>query len=288
MGEFSAAWLALRAAADQRSRATDLIAPLRDLCARQATIRVLDLGCGTGANMRVLAPVLGGVQAWRGVDADRSLLACCDLETRRWAAAMGYHWDPVRRCARGQTPPFECALRTHAADLTAGPDVLPLAHSDLVTASALLDLVSEAWLSRLVSACAQRGLPMLFVLTYDGRITFDPVDELDHTLVELVNQHQGRDKGFGPALGPAAVGRLEALANRFGYQVQARRSDWQLGAGDAPLQRALIQGWYQAACEQNPAAAPALQAWCSAREEAIAQGRLGILVGHRDQLLMPL
>ena len=40
----------------------------------------------------------------------------------------------------------------------------------LVTASALLDLVSEEWLRVLAVRCAESGAAVLFALSYDGRI----------------------------------------------------------------------------------------------------------------------
>src|SRR5262249_58931637 len=50
---------------------------------------------------------------------------------------------------------------------------------NLVTASALLDLVSDDWLDRLVTEVAARQLPFYAALNYDGRVSFDPVEPLD-------------------------------------------------------------------------------------------------------------
>ena len=74
---------------------------------------------------------------------------------------------------------------------------------DLVTTSALLDLVSDEWLERLVVEAAARRLPVYAALTYDGRVEassrpmpFDPKSSPPSIA------HQRTDKGFGPALGP--------------------------------------------------------------------------------------
>ena len=86
-----------------------------------------------------------------------------------------------------------------------------VAGQNLVTASALLDLVSESWLAGLVRRCADNACGAYFALTYDGevqwmtesaagwRIDDDPDDGL---VRDAVNRHQRSDKGFGPALGP--------------------------------------------------------------------------------------
>jgi hypothetical protein len=59
MSGFSAEWLALREPVDAASRNPELIAADRLATARARFLSVLDLGSGTGANFRFLAPLLG-------------------------------------------------------------------------------------------------------------------------------------------------------------------------------------------------------------------------------------
>jgi len=94
MGDFSADWLALREPADSRARSAALVRQLADRFVESPNapgttrLRVLDLGCGTGANLRYLAPrlapSLGGrrwvTQDWTCVDRNLGLLA--DLPRR--------------------------------------------------------------------------------------------------------------------------------------------------------------------------------------------------------------
>ena len=47
---------------------------------------------------------------------------------------------------------------------------------DLVTTSALLDLVSDEWLRRLAVEAAARRLPVYAALSYDGRVEMTPAD----------------------------------------------------------------------------------------------------------------
>ena len=71
---FTADWLALREPVDHRSRAADLVAPVAEWWGSRPGQRVLDLGSGTGSNLRYLAPRLPGEQAWTLVDRDAALL----------------------------------------------------------------------------------------------------------------------------------------------------------------------------------------------------------------------
>lgn len=260
MSAFSAEWLALREPADAAARAEALLAPLRHPSA--GTRRIVDLASGTGANIRYLAPRLEGPQAWLAVDRDPRLLATVERAT----------WPPHVRVA------------TRILDLGAGFDAGLLAGCRLVTASALLDLVSRAWIERLARDCADAGADALFALTYDGRIEWSPSDSDDALVRTLLNRHQRRDKGFGPALGPDAVASAAECFRAHGYETRLAPSDWRLGADAGALQDALIEGWRTAAAEIEPAAAGALDAWAARRRARLAAGASRLVVGHADLL----
>jgi SAM-dependent methyltransferase len=258
MSGFSAEWLALREPWDHAARSTaitDLAIRAATRAAREAP-RVVDLGCGTGSNVRYLAARFAQPPAWRLVDYDAAHLASA-------AATVG---DGVE---------------TVLADL-GRLDASMLSHAGLVTASALLDLVSERWLAELVRLCADASAPVLFALSYDGRTVCAPHDADDALVVRLVNAHQQTDKGFGPALGPDASGTLAALLHEAGYEVHRATSDWHLDASASTLQRALIDGWAQAACELSPADTARVHAWRDRRLAQVTAGTSRIVVGHED------
>jgi SAM-dependent methyltransferase len=267
---FDAAWLALREGVDHRSRAAGLLAPLRAWWTARRAAAVLDLGCGTGSNLRYLAPKLPGRQTWTLVDHDAGLLA------RVEAPSADVNVLPVR------------------ADLA---DVGPweLAGVDLVTASALLDLVSRSWLAALVDSCADARCGVLFALTYDGTIDWlgrdadagAGSDPLDAWVRDAVNRHQRRDKGLGLALGPTAGPVAEALFRARSYRTWLLPSPWRLGPGDAELAHRLVTGWSSAALEERPEAADAVRNWGERRTWSVGREGFGLVVGHLDLLALP-
>ena len=87
MSGFSPDWLTLRAPYDAAARDKALLERLRDWRVRMGEIGILDLGCGTGASLRALAPLLGGRQCWIMADHDPALLKAIPDHTARWAAA---------------------------------------------------------------------------------------------------------------------------------------------------------------------------------------------------------
>ena len=74
---FTLDWLALREPVDHRSRSELALAGLRDWWRARRASRVVDLGCGTGSNLRYLAPRLAGGRA-----PERGLLAVLEERGR--------------------------------------------------------------------------------------------------------------------------------------------------------------------------------------------------------------
>lgn len=269
MTGFAAEWLALREPADAAARSAALAARAAARLASRLTDdarrAVVDLGCGTGANLRYLAPRLGGAEDWWLVDDDPALLARCERQASR-----------AVKSAR--------SVRTARLDLATGLRSLALPTGALVTASALLDLVSASWLETLAERCAAASADVLFALTYDGAVELLPREPEDERVRELVNRHQQRDKGFGPALGPAAAGHAAAIFEAAGYRVETARSDWRLGAEQGELQAALLAGWRSAAAEVEPEWGGRLEEWLRRRMAHVVGGRSALRVGHTDLL----
>jgi len=262
VGDFTADWLALREPADHRARSARLAREIARRLIGRPPLHVVDLGSGTGSNLRYLAPRLPPVQHWRLVDRDRALLVRIRKPTA-WAVVASVHLQP-----------------RDLADLEANADLFK--GVSLVTASALLDLVSAAWIDALAERCRLSRAASLFALTYDGRIACTPADGDDEMVRDLVNRHQRTDKGFGPALGADAADAVQRAFASRGFTVDREQSDWTLDGSDGELQRQLIDGWAAAAVEMQPADATAIEAWRQRRLEHVAAARSAIVVGHAD------
>jgi SAM-dependent methyltransferase len=226
---------------------------------------VIDLGCGIGATVRALSPLLQGPQQWLLVDHDARLLE--------------------------HAPPRvgNALCRTVCLDLASELHRLPFEGCTLVTASALLDLVGMHWLQMLIAACARARAALYLSLNVDGRWQWQPAQRGDALAQRLFADHQRRDKGFGAALGPRAAAVAAAACRAAGYRVRSARSDWRLDpateAAAAALQRRLIDGIAAAAVEQAPQHAAALRAWRDRRLDAVAGTSLR--VGHVDLIALP-
>ncbi|KUL41730.1 class I SAM-dependent methyltransferase [Actinoplanes awajinensis] len=248
-GEFSAGWLGLREPADADARSLELVG----LLPRPVKV-IRDLGCGTGSLSRWLAPRLPVPQTWILTDLDHDLLEIA-----------------ADRMPEGATPAID---ERNVTALTRDD----LAGADLVTCSALLDLLTAGEVDRLVEVCAQARTNALFTLSVTGDVRFAPEDPRDQRVRDAFNAHQRRETGGRVLLGPDAPDYATAAFEKAGARVVTRESAWQLGAARPELTAEWLRGWFGAAAEQDP----------DLRSDDYLATRLATLpevtVGHKDVL----
>ena len=263
-------WLALREPADAAARAPDLVEHLgRHLPATGRRV-IHDLGCGTGAMGRWLAPLLPGPQHWVVHDRDADLLEV--------AAA-----DLPGPAADGAAVTVEARqsdiTRLHPGDL---------AGATLITASALLDLLTGDELAGLVTVCAGAGCPVLLTLSVVGRVDLTPADPLDSRVAAAFDAHQRRATEGGRLLGPDAVAvAVEAVRPAGGRGPRPaqplatrrpRRPTWRRSGSPG--------GWVPRASSRS-SWPPRPSAYARRRLAEATAGQLAVTVDHADLLVLP-
>lgn len=276
MTGFSPDWLALREPADHRARNAELAAMLSARLAAREHVAVIDLGCGTGSNLRATAPLLPGRQSWTLVDHDPALLAAARLQLARWADGVEIANHGLGLLKDGRT----ISVTFRQADLARDLDAALSGDADLVTASALFDLCSTAFIRRFAKAVAAKRAAFYTVLTYNGVQRWTPRRPADQHIAQAFNRHQLRDKGFGPSAGPMAPSEIADAFRAHGYSVREGDSPWRLGAADAQLVSELATGKARAAVETGLVDETTLAAWIAIRHT-------GAEVGHTDTLAFP-
>lgn len=274
---FSPAWLQLREGADARARNRDLANALSAWFALRSELSVVDLGSGTGSNLRATAQLLPPKQSWRLVDSDGALHGEARKMLRQWA-------DQAHDLADGGL-----ALEKGAARIDVSFELLDLAKdaeavfahkADLVTASALFDLVSEPYIKAFVRALAASGAAFYTVLTYNGLQKWAPHRPADNQIAAAFNRHQMSDKGFGASAGPEASSLLTDYLRLAGYSVQEGDSPWRLGPSDRMLIEELQRGHAMAVLETGVMDAKTVETWVKTIRSAAE-------IGHTDVLAFP-
>lgn len=247
---FSASWLALREPADHAARDSNLLKKAVSVAGKNPII--MDLGCGTGSTVRAFESESENPVSWRLVDSDPELLAVAS-----------------------ESSPLASVYQNDLQNI----DQLPWDGVSLVTASALLDLMTEQWLRMLV---ARVQVPIYFALSYDGRMSWEPANQTDLEITASFNLHQQQDKGMGVALGPKATQVAMQILEQAGFDVLVAQSDWRIGPKDSELQQQLLSGIAEAASEIGNKDS---EHWLSDKLKNIDS--LNCVIGHKDILAIP-
>jgi hypothetical protein len=259
-------WLAARVAADTSARAatidtllSELISYVSDQRSPGDVLEIIDLGAGTGANQRWLAPRLPLRQRWIHLD-----------------------HDPV--ISRSMALPEETVI------IDDGVEALDrlLAASDgrrrLVTCSALLDVLTTAEIDAVCGAVINNQVPVLFSLSVTGELSLTPADPRDQLLLDAFNDHQRRAGGAGPDAPSLAVSALFA----GGMAVRTQDTPWLLTASDdQSFVGRMLQERLDAAVAHEPGLARTATAWFELRRVQLALGVLRIELAHSDILGLP-
>ena len=283
MDESLSHWLRLREPVDVSARSEALTRTIAETLPVGESVRILDLATGEGSNVRFLAGRLPGPQHWLAVDRSPALLEGLCEQMSAWGAARGCAVRTSAEGCRMQGADVECDVETRQMDLGTLDRHEIFAGRHLITASALLDLVSARWLQVLAAHCREERASALFTITYNGRFSCAPAEAEDRMVRDLMNQHQKTDKGLGgPATGPAAAACAERAFVQAGYQVERAPSDWALGPTEPDVQRALIDGWAEAATDMAPGQASIIASWRARRLAHVDARRSRLTVGHDD------
>jgi len=259
-------WLAARVAADDAARAatvTTLLPKLSRYLIEAAgpggTVQIIDLGAGTGANQRWLAPRLPIRQRWLHLDHNPVISRSLPLPAETVIVDEGVE-------ALGQ-------LLTRA-----GGD------RQLVTCSALLDVLTTEQIQAVCRGVIDNRVPAFFSLTVTGGLRFSPADAHDQLLLAAFNDHQRRAGRAGPEATTLTVNLLRAAE----FAVTTQETPWRLTAesGHAFIDQ-MLEERLAAAVAQDPALARTAAAWLELRRAQLAAGLLRIELDHCDILGLP-
>ena len=276
MNDFSAEWLDLREAADARARNSDVASALQARLTLRDEVNVLDLGAGTGANLRATAQLLPTRQTWTLVDRDLTLLDVARTKLARWADSSSVDGEALelRKGSR------EIRVLFRSADLALETNALVDPGVQLVTASAFFDLTSESFIRELAKTVVATRAIFYATLTYNGLQRWTPHRPADNQIAASFQRHQMRDKGFGPAAGPLAASHLVDQFRINGYVALEGESPWLLERADRMLIEELLRGYAVAATDEGRLDEKSIVTW-------VKVPRSAAFIGHTDVFAAP-
>jgi hypothetical protein len=292
MSGFDATWLALREPFDVKARSPLLQKAFsRQLKwragTRAAPLRLLDLGGGTAANFRALAPGLSAHQHWVLCDHDPQLLSSVGPSVQAWCQDHGWTCQQDADGVEVEAGQWRWRLQTRCIDLAHDLKSIDATGFDGVTTTAFLDLVSMGWLQRLVDWLDKASVPLWATLTVDGRRHWSPALPQDELIAQAFEAHQATDKGFGASIGGGAAQVLQGLWTLRGTWCECQASDWHIGAEHNVMLERLCSESASVALQVYPRQAEQIHTWLTRRRAQIASHQASLSVGHLDLLALP-
>jgi len=276
VNDFSPEWLDLREAADRRARNSEVASAVAARFALRDELRVLDLGAGTGANLRATAQLLPSRQTWTLVDHNAQSLEAARAKLARWGDKQSADGDALEIEKAGR----KIRVEFLSADLARETGSLVAKGAQLVTASAFFDLASESYIRELAKSVVAASASFYATLTYNGLQKWTPHRPADSQMTAAFQRHQMRDKGFGPAAGPLAASHLVDQFRINGYLALAGESPWRLDRADRMLIEEVLRGHAVAVTEEGGVDEKTIVAWLSVPRSAA-------FIGHTDVFATP-
>jgi hypothetical protein len=222
-------------------------------------LEIIDLGAGTGANQRWLAPRLPFRQRWIHLDHDPAI-------------------------SRSVPQPDHTMIIDESVEALGRLLSSRSGGRRLVTCSALLDVLTTDQIFHVCHAMIDKRVPALFSLTVTGTLDVTPTDPDDQLLLAAFNDHQRR----GGRAGPDATSVAREALQDGGFRVLCQQTPWQLSAASGRgFVEQVLRERLDAVVAHDPALSSAATAWLDLRRVQLDLGVLRIDLGHCDILAVP-
>ena len=282
-------WLAHRFACDAEARHPEIEHKFLSFFEQHQTpLKLVDVGSGTGANVRYYFDRIPHQQEWILVEQDARLRDDCRQSLAHFAEQRGYDWQP-------QNDTFQLTDGQKTATVTFVPghierieQLVDLSQTDVVTANAVFDLVPFEQFDALVGKLVQHDVCLLATLNY-YETSFLPFSEHDHRFVGWYHMHMKRPQPMGIAMGADCSEEMLDLLAQHHMMIEQEGSQWHLKKNATTMHHYLLHFIEHAVAELNLSADEQqdVERWLEHKKKLCRERELEIIVDHSDIFAYP-
>lgn len=248
-------------------------------------IQIVDLGSGTGANVRHYLEQFPQNQTWFCVEEDDALKTMFWQNMVQLAEADGYAYQLSDNQIKMEKPGHWIEIHFVEGNLMQVDNLVDLLRTDLILANAVFDLFSQKQFEELIQTISHHSLSLLFTLNYEG-MKFFPVEKEDAYYIDQYNAHMQRPQDFGKGMGPDASQLMEQALHASLAEVKKGESNWEIEVEDGKMLHYLL-GFFEDALGDwwaTEAEKMAFLGWVAHKRQLIDQQQLDAVVHHQDVL----
>ena len=284
--KFGLTWITEREFYDKKSR-SDLLN--RELKKYSASInKAIDLGCGTGAFLRWCIAQELFFHEVKLIDYDQRLLNSVYTNFKIFLKGTSYILKKLnsrKYLITNSSSLKEMTIASFKKNILNSLEEIN--EHDLVSLSALSDLLSKNLIRKLFSKIAQNKY-IYFSLCFNGKIKWSPTNEFDKYMENNFNKHQLQDKGFGIALGKNSPEYIELTAKKKSYTCMKKDSSWRIGSTterDKLFQKRYLKIMLNTLKKDTITDKNILKSWYLKRMQKIKLTSSKLVVGHSDIII---
>lgn len=248
-------------------------------------VHLVDLGTGTGSNVRYYLEQFPQNQTWHCVEEDGALKEMFWQNIKQLAKTEGYELEWNGEALKMSKSGHWVNIHFVEGNLMELDSLVDLLRTDFILANAVFDLFSEAQFSELIHIISHHSLSLFFSLNYEG-MKFFPSEEADVFYIDQYNAHMKRPQPFGHGMGPDASQLMEKAFRTALAEVKLGESIWEIGEKDEKMLTYLLGFFEDALADwwKTTEEKAAFIAWIGRKKTMIQEQQLAANVYHQDVL----
>jgi SAM-dependent methyltransferase len=256
---------------------------------KQNSIRIIDLGCGTGSFLRWCYYTKINFDEMLLVDHDKKLLNQFLIITKKFLNKYDY------KISKQTSTSFDIMkkniIKKNNVKLKKQDILMTLSiinEYNLISLSAIADILPKIFITNLFSSVEPKKI-IYFSICFNGKIKWNIVNEHDKYIISRFNNHQQSLKDDIYAMGAKSIKLIKNLSKRKKFNLLHKDSSWIIASkknSDKLFQKQYLKTIYNALKKDKETNNDILSNWYKFRIKKIDLHKSNLVVGHEDILVL--